>query len=97
MFRRILEEWAEVFSTEQDEHLIFLSRGAKHDIMVPLMPKGVFFGSEMVFGEAVGWSSCGMLEMGEFLHEAAVFVGSNAGGKGGSRRQLANPDAAWFH
>lgn len=54
MFRRILEEWAEVFPTEQDEHLIFLSRSAEHDIMVPLMPKGVFFGSEMVFGEAVG-------------------------------------------
>lgn len=54
MFRRILEEWAEVFSTEQDEHLIFLSRSAEHDIMIPLMPKCVFLGSEMVFGEAVG-------------------------------------------
>lgn len=54
MFRRILKEWAEVFSPEQDEHLISLRRGAEHDIVVPLMAKCVFFGGEMVFGEAVG-------------------------------------------
>lgn len=81
MFRRILKEWAEVFSTEQDEHLIFLGRGTEHDIVVLLMAECVFFGGKMVFGEAVGRRGCGMLFVGELLHETAVFGSDSAGGK----------------
>lgn len=53
MFRRILKEWAEIFSPEEDEHLISLCEGAEHDIVVFLYGKGVFLGSEMVLGKAV--------------------------------------------